>query len=120
MNPKKQPPRGPRPPRSAKPSGKKSKHYWHRRCYPWYDYDYDYDYDWDDDYDYTDWDFYTAPRRSKADAMTDPVMAAYQQGFKDGWIAAMEYSYYGEENAMPEPPAPAPVTPANPAEKPAE
>lgn len=121
MNPRKQPNRGPRPGPSTKPAGKPSKYYWYRHCYPWYDYDYDWN-----DYDY-DWYDYTMARRAKASAAeweetdtVDSVAAAYQQGFKDGWIAAMEYAYYGEGKTMPESAAePVPV-PVSPTEKPAE
>lgn len=130
MRPKRQASRGPRPTPAVKSGTRPSKHYWHyRRCYPWHNwdydwYDYDYDYDWDDDYyyddyDYTDWDFYSAPRRPRAprpvrnwnedSTVTDPVAAAYQQGFKDGWAAAMDYVMYGEKPVSPTPtPEPTP------------
>lgn len=122
MNTRKPPFKGQRPSPNTKPAASKpSKHYWHRRCYPWYDYDYDWN-----DYDY-DWDYYSH-RRSKApmadweEGSDDAVMMAYQQGFKDGWVAAMEYAYYGEGNTNPEPvvPPPAPPTQITPPEKPTE
>lgn len=111
------------------PQSKKAQSWWyHHRYHPyydwydWYDYDYyDYDYDWYDyDYDYT---YDSPPNRPKrpqpprgpvktADYSEDS--AAYQQGFKDGWKAAMDYCYgysMGPVEPMPTPPMPTPPMP---------
>lgn len=95
------------------PGKKLSKHYWHRRCWPWYDYDYDwYDYD----YDPEDWDFYSAPRKARATpTVDDTAILAYQQGFKDGWMAAMDYAMYGGPAAEADPKPPMPPMPMPPA-----
>lgn len=120
MNQKRKPSRGPRPAMGPK----NSKHYWHRRCYPWYDYDYDYDWDWDydTDWDYdNDWYYYSSQRRAKApipvrawdEGTNSDVIMAYQAGFKDGWYAAMEYiSMYSQNKPMPEPKPEPPMPPA--------
>lgn len=116
-------------PQHTSPGSQPSKHYWHYRHWPYWDYDwydwdwYDYDYDWyDSDHD---WEY--APNRKKKPSRpraewdsgtSSDVMAAYQQGFKDGWYAAMDYMSYSEGTmiepkppAPPAPPMPAPETP---------
>ena len=117
MNPRK-PTKGPQGPRPAQ--GRHPQHYWHHyrpwpHHYYWYDYDYDwydYDYDW---YDYL-YDDYTQQRPKKPagpaptavnDFNSDEYASYYQQGFKDGWKAAMDYVMYGEgQEPMPAPPMP--------------
>jgi hypothetical protein len=124
MNTKRPPSRGPRPAPSMKPTTQSSKYYWRRRCYPWYYNDNDYDW-YDYDYDYGDWDYYSSTKRSRSpgpvknwdEGTDDAAMMAYQQGFKDGWAAAMEYAYYGEGNITPDEVIPMPPAPT-PAEKP--
>lgn len=118
---RRQPNRNVRPqPPGPKPQPTKDSHYWHRYHYwPYWDYDW-YDYDW---YDYDDYDWEYAPhRKSKAQRSADnwtdqidPAQQAYQQGFKDGWKAAMDYLMYGEEMVVePMPPAPTPPNPPMP------
>lgn len=109
MQPRK-PTKGQRPPQG--PQGKKPQHWYpYHYCppyyYDWYDYDYDYDYDW---YDY-DWN-YLAPNKARNPGSPKPTDAwsDYQQGFKDGWKAAMDYMMYGVVEPV-EPPFPAPTAP---------
>ena len=124
MNPRK--PTGPQQgPRPQGPQGRKPQHWYpYHYCPPYYYdwYDYDYDYDWSD-YDY-DWN-YLAPNKAKEDrskAMPTPnqpttVWTDYQQGFKDGWKAAMDYMGYTiEPIPVPgPPPMPTPVPTPKPA-----
>jgi hypothetical protein len=89
-----------------KPYGR---HSWrHRRGWPWRHWDHKWnryrDYNYDYDYDSRRWDFYSStpdmePMMSgrshgemPEEYTTDnDVFDAYQQGFMDGWAAAMEY-----------------------------
>lgn len=133
MNPRKPPGRPGRPTAGPKPARNPSisKNYWrHRRHWPhwrdhcdydWYDYEYDYD-----DYDY-DYDNYLSPRRSRTTPFSknwengetmDEQQMAYQQGFRDGWLAAMEYAMYGCEPTPPAP-EPEPIVPFEPTPTPA-
>lgn len=126
MTPKR-PTGGPRP-----QQGKKSQ-YWYRHpyyCPPYYHdwYDYDYDYDWYDyDYDWYDYEYLAPsnkpkrpmpPRGPARNAEYSDESPSYQQGFKDGWKAAMDYMMYGMEPVEPTPP-PAPM-PMPPQPRPAE
>lgn len=123
---------GPKPARSTNIS----KNYWHHRRYwpRWRDYC-DYDYNWYDYYDYYDNDYiydnYLSPRKSKGmpagqnwednEITEDYLQLAYQQGFRDGWVAAMEYAIYGEEmppDSNPEPTPPMPPAPPTPSPTP--
>lgn len=116
---------GPRPQASPGPMTpqKKAQYWWHRRHYPFYDYDWSYHdwYDYDYDYDWYDYDdhYYTPAVKAKRPPPKGPINTteysddslAYQQGFKDGWTAAMEHMMYGMEPPAPMPPAPMPVPP---------
>lgn len=115
----------PRMPRVSKGAARYPRYHWprHRRHWPycpdWYDRDYEYDYDYDYDYDWHDYpyDNYIDARRSKSSQVSkawgeeSEAYMAYQQGFKDGWMAAMEYVMYSECVTPPEP-APEPTPPA--------
>lgn len=123
MNQRRKPSRAPRP--SMGP--KNSRHWNHRRCCPYW-YEHDWDWDWDDDYEWDDDLYYYAPHTAKAprpvkawDDSTDSV-SAYQQGFKDGWYAAMEYMsmYSGPRNKPMPAPAPEPTPPMPPTESTSE
>lgn len=103
------------PQQGKKPQHRYPGHYYPHYYYDCYDYDwydYDYDYDWYDyDYDWYDHDY--GPRRShqskkskgpraipvkqSAGNYQDSCQEVYQQGFKDGWAAAMDYMMYGYE-----------------------
>lgn len=104
----------PQPPRGKKPQHWYNHHHYWPHYHDWYWDDYDYYY-WDD----YDWDT-LAPNRARAPGATDTLdeyLPYYQQGFKDGWAAAMDYmTMYGtveQVEPMP-PPKPMPMPPPMP------
>lgn len=91
---------GPRAPQGNKqPMGHRYWPYHHEYDCDWYDW-YDYYHDWD--YDYLS----SAGPKSMPPSPHGPTRAsedwsAYAQGFKDGWITALEYMMNGKETVEP-------------------
>lgn len=108
---------GPKPsPRAPQNNKQPPRHrYWphYDWCDDWYDDWYDYDYhEWDHDY-LSGPKLKNGPMRNTNMVSGTEDWAAYGQGFKDGWIAAMDYMMYGKEIVEP---APQPTPPPAPGE----
>ena len=113
-----------KPTKPQRPQQGNRPQHWRHYCPPYY---YDW-YEWDDYYnyyDYYDWDEeYVSANKSKPSGPIRPgpvktaesidTWTAYQQGFKDGWMAAMDYVMYGVVQAEDPTPPPMPTPPMPP------